>query len=202
MLGYVPMDSISDIDSEINALKEGIKADRLLAKTELGKEFKIWVEKRPHLTDEEIVDIQGTIAALKRKEALKEYNPKTEAGMSLATWTKENIGITDEDMKFFWGDHAYITYLISATFTKWLTDRLANCLAINYPIEIKQRTIKTSQGPADWPGIPMDKLELPIPSPPLTIPQGSLDVKHTATVWFGMLPPGVKEGLMARVIIY
>jgi hypothetical protein len=204
MLGYVTMDSVADIDSQINGLLEGIEGDKLLAKTELGKDFKVWIEKRPHLTLEEIDDIYGTISALERKKDFEGYGPKTETGMALATWSKENIGVTDEDLKFFWGDHEYKTYLITKEWDRLLKNRLDNCLARNYPIEIKQRTIKTPQGPRDWPGIPMKDLELPIPPPPEPEEPGAKFPKRHLTVWFGMLPtlPNKPEGLMCRVIIY
>lgn len=109
-----------------------------------------------------------------------------------------------DDIRFFLGDHVADTWEEQKAVIEYIKNRFINCLARNYPKEIKQRRIKTPQGPADWPGVPMDKLELPIPSPPEPELPGAKFPKRTLIVWFGMIPtrPDGPEGLQCRVIIY
>ena len=112
----------------------------------------------------------------------------------------ENVPL--DDIRFFLGDHIADTWEEQKAVVEFIKNRFINCLARNYPKPIIQRTIKTPQGPADWPGVPMKDLEMPVPSPPFDIPVGAPLVKRKATVWFGILPPGGPEGLLCRVIIY
>lgn len=134
ILGYLPMDSTSDIESQIEQLKQGIEADQVQAETEKGKDFKTWLIKSRHLTPEEILDIERTVYALKNRTEFEKLGSKTEGGMLVATWLKENLMFTESDMRFFWGDHAYLTYLLSREIKTLMDNRYKNCLAQNYPM--------------------------------------------------------------------
>lgn len=204
ILGYMPMDSTSDIEAQIDQLEKGIAADQLLAKTEQGKDFKVWIETKPHLTPEEIADIKLTISNLKNRKYIEEYGSQTEGGMRVETWLKQNIMVTEEDLRFFWGDHEYITYQITVEFWKTLKNRYINCLAQNYPItpKVKQRIIQTPKGPADWPGIPMQELKLPEKNPfPVRAP-GPGEVKLHLTFTMRTRTITDMEGLISRIEIF
>lgn len=135
ILGYMPMDSTADIEKQIEQLERGIIADKILAETEKGKDFKIWMREQRHLTPEEIIDIKSTISALKTRKDLEKYGPKTEGGMLVSTWVQENIMVTEEDLLFFWGDHDYHTYILTKEWARVLVDKYKNFLAQNYPIK-------------------------------------------------------------------
>ena len=133
IFGYLPMDSTSDIEAEIESLERGLKADQLQAKTEAGEKVKVWLLGQRTLSPEEIDDIRGTIRALKSRIEYKKHAPKTETGMKFGDWVEKNLIITEEDLLFFWGGHDYHTYMLQKEWSRLLKNRYINCLAQNYP---------------------------------------------------------------------
>jgi len=102
-----------------------------------------------------------------------------------------------EENIYFLGPKPVYTWNEQQALTNYMDKRFKECLAKKYPPPVRKpkRIVQAPEGPAEWPGIPMNQLKTPTPGMPGPPPKMQLQLIFTYT------PPKRPDGLWTTLEI-
>ena len=112
--------------------------------------------------------------------------------------------VPEEDKLFFLGGPIVYTWNEQLAVIDFINARFKRCIEKMYPPPevIPRGTVKTKDGEFQWPGKPMDQIQLPLPQLPRAVSPTEVVTKISVLTTLSMSPAGRPDGLTLETTIY